>query len=286
MNNTKKITLGTILFLVVFWLGLLFNFPGGALSRYIESQVNRDGNVEVSLGEASLGLLGLGFPSLSVSINESGSKREILVLEDVSIPFSWRLISGLPVSADHGKEGWIQAFVSWDLSNIEVEGGDLLLQEMKAWKSFAPMTVTGKVDLNGQFSFPAGKALNGSLPKGSLKANAGNIEIANLDLMGTKLPQAKLELIDLELESGSRIQVKKLVFNGDIKGTVSGTIQPAGNVLNNARLDLQLSAALRHQWVESFPRTFQIILKSMLKDNSITGKVGGTLGNPRWQKSG
>lgn len=285
MRRSLLISAGVLLFLVVFWLGLMANFPGAALSRLVESRINGMSGVKASLSPAKLGLLGISVESLKLSWSSGKRQLPLVTFNDVYVPLSWRLNEGIPLQAAIGEEGWLDLFLAWDGGVLDVEGAEIELADIPVWKSIKDIKLKGLFSLKGSLSFPKGnKRRKGrGMPTGTIGGTGKNLEISSIKVMGASLPPARLESLEIKIKSGKNINVERFVFKGDMQGSVTGSITPNGNNLERSALRLQIATSFRQGWLNSLG-TLKPLLEAFLTDGRLKGSINGTVGKPNWRK--
>ncbi len=284
MRKTGWVLLGGVLVLVVFWVGLIVNFPGAALSRFIESKISALPSLEASLSPATLGWSGINFQTFRLSYKRPGGADPLLTLEDVSVALTWRLVSGLPVSGSLGDQGRLDFFVPWKAGEtFAVSGAELPLEKIPAIAVFTPLRLRGRLTFSGSVAWPGmtGKRPR-AFPAGSLIARGEELEVLQLEVLGIKLPTAKLESLDLEITTGDRIKLDRLEFRGDLQGSVTGTLRPRLSNFGQTSLQLKVAASFRQTWLSRLG-ALQAVAEGFLKGGRLEGNLRGTIAQPRFQ---
>lgn len=287
MKKTALVAAALVMFLLVFWVGFVLNFPGAALSRAIESRINAVPNLQVRLSPAALGWTGLEIASFQLSVVQPGLPQPLIVLQDVRIPIAWGLLSGLPVRARLGKEGQLDLFIPWEEGELRVGGSGLRLEEIPALTRISPARLRGGVSFSGQMQLSNGvrQGRLTQLPPGSLSARADGVELSNMEIIGARLPVTRLESIQMDLKIGKRLVVEQFAFQGDLQGKVSGFVQPRLKAIKSSPLQLNLAISFRKQWLDKLGPMRQIVT-SFLKNGRLEGVVRGTLANPSLRPAG
>ena len=283
MNRLQiKIGIGFGL-LLVFWLGVIVNFPGESLSRMVEAQAKIAApQLVLKLQPASLGLLSINLDTVIVHLRQGDSTVKVVELKEVSIPLSWRLFSGLPLQAMIGAEGEVDLFIGWGGQRVEVEASAIRLEDIPAWEAMVGAKIKGGLDLIGAFNIP--KIVPNKPPQplmGELTGSLAGVEIENLKVMGASIPNAKIDSVDLKILGGKTIELTKFAFKGDIQGEIKGSLTPQMARIESSRLDLELNAAFRETWLNGLG-ALKPIADSFLKNGRITGHIAGTLNQPKW----
>ncbi len=277
---------GIVLFLLIFWLGLMANFPGEALSRLIEAKAAQTPAIKLSLSPAEMNFFGVSLPSCKVEWRRPNSPVMLLSLKEVYIPISWRLFSGLPMEVAMGEEGLLNLFLAWEGGEVEIEGSGIRLEDIPAWNALAPLRVKGGLEFAGNMKFqpPAKGKFTSGVPSGEINGKAVNLEISNLVVLGNKLPAARLESLDLKVKSGKRIVVERFNFRGDMQGNLTGTIIPRGGRWENSSLQLKIKSSIRQSWLQGLG-ALQPLVESFLNQGRLDGSLTGTIARPKWRKT-
>ncbi len=284
MRKTGWVLLGGVLVLVVFWAGLIANFPGAALSRMIESKISALPSLEASLSPATLGWSGINFQTFRLSYQRPGGAHPLLALEDVSVALTWRLVNGLPVSGRLGDQGRLDFFVPWQPGeNFAMSGAELPLEKIPAIAVFTSMQMRGRLTFSGNIAWPGitGKKPR-AFPAGHLIASAEELEVLQLELLGIEFPTAKWESMDLEITTGDQIKVDRLDFRGDLQGSVTGTLRPRLSNFGQTKLQLKVAASFRQAWLSRLG-AFRPVVQGFLRGGRLEGNLRGTIAKPRFQ---
>jgi hypothetical protein len=286
MRKLALIVLGALLFLAVFWIGLMVHFPGAALSRMIESRLASMPMLSASLSPARLGVTGLHFESLRFSLRRPEGPVSLIALKDLAISLTWRLWNGLPVQGSIGDRGRLQLFAPWEAQPLSIAVTDVALEKVPGLAVIKPIQVSGRVSLSGTVDLGGQRPKRrASFPKGSLTARAEQLEVRELNIMGTALPPAKLETVALEVTLGERIQFDRLEFRGDLQGNVTGSIRPRPANLLQSDLQLNVTASFRPEWLERLG-PLQALVQGFLKDGRLRASVHGTVARPKLRAAG
>lgn len=287
MKRTALVSAAVGLFLLVFWVGFVLNFPGAALSRAIEYRINTVPSLQVRLSPAALGWAGLEIDSFRLSVAQPGLPQPLIVLQNVRIPIAWALLSGLPVRARLGKEGQLDLFIPWEEGELRVAGAGLRLEEIPALARMGPVRLRGGVSFSGRMQLSNGmrRGRLTQLPPGSLSGRADGVELSNMEIAGARLPVTRLESVRMDLKFGKRLEVEQIVFQGDLQGKVSGFIQPRLTAIKSSPLQLKLAISFRKEWLDKLGPMRQIVT-SFLKNGRLEGVVRGSLANPSLRPAG
>ncbi len=277
--------LGALLFLAFLWLGLQVNFPGAALSRLVSARLSRLPGISVELSPARLSWRGLGADSLQM--RDAADGRAMLNLRNLSVPLSWRLVHGVPLEAELGKSGRLALTWAW--------GGEMTLQRLDARledlplnlgtppvsgpsSSAPPFSVRGEVHLEGRLGAPVPGPL-AALPEGELRGKGENVEVGALQALGMNLPPVRLDAVELSLRLGPTVQVERLTFQGDLQGSLAGSVYPVLGKPAESRLNLTLSTEFRQSWINQLGE-LRSAAQGLLQGGRLEATVGGTLGAP------
>lgn len=284
MTKVGWVLLGALLFLLVFWVGLMLNFPGAALSRLIESKIAAHPALSAKLSPATLGWSGVNFQTLRLAYFRPEGRVPLIALNDVSISLTWRLWGGLPVSGSLGEQGRFEFFVPWEAGEtFAVSGAELPLEDIPAISVFAPLEMQGRLTFSAEVEWPGvtGAKLR-KLPAGSLIAKGEALQVRRLEILGAKLPQVKLESLELQITTGERITIDRFEFRGDVQGKLTGTLRPRLDDFSRTALELKLAASFRPEWLRQLG-ALEPLVQGFLKNGRLEGNVRGTVGQPRFK---
>ena len=285
MKKAGLILLGVFLFLSVFWLGFMGNFPGAALSRLIEASIRRNPAVGARVAPAELGWSGIRFPAVALTRGSQEGARPLLALKDVTIPLTWRLWSGVPARGIVGKGGRFDLFLPWEGKSLLVNELAVRLEELPAVAEFKSVRLRGTVTASGSLNFPGGLTRSplAPFPTGTISGKGVEVELRGLALLGSKIPVTRLEEVVFRIKSGRNIEFERFTFRGDLQGSINGTITPRASKPAASLLRLGLTASFRRSWLEGLG-PFQAIVESFLTNGRLRADLRGTLGSPRLQK--
>ncbi len=278
--RVPPVLLGGLLFLAFFWLGLQLNFPGAALSRLVSARLSRLPGVGVELSPVRLSWRGLGADSLLV--RDAADGRTLLSLRNLWVPLSWRLVRGVPLEAELGKSGRLALTWAWGgevtLQSLDARLEDLPLPVSPPSSAVLPFSARGAVHLEGRLGAPTSGPL-AALPEGELRGRGENLEIGPMQAQGMNLPPVRLDVVDLSLRLGPTVQVERLTFQGDLQGSLAGSILPVLGKPQESRLNLTLSTEFRQSWINQLG-DLRSAAQGLLQGGRLEATVGGTLGAP------
>ncbi len=266
----------------VFWVGLIVHFPGDAVSRYVEARVNRHQGFDLALSPAELHWDGLYVPHAELRRRDNPQARPLFVLNDFVVPITWRLIQGLPARARVGEQGRVTAFLPWSRGEHASLDGKLELGEIPLPAVLAPIKLSGKLELDGRFLMDAEAQVGTQLPDGTLRARARELVVSGLPVGGFTVPSTRLDSATLVLDTGRTVNLQEARFQGDLQGSVTGTITPN---LRNPRvslLALRITTSFREAWLASLGE-MRPIVESFSERGRIVLTLNGTVGRPQLQ---
>ena len=277
----KKLGLGLLvsaLCILVFWWGLLVNFPGEALSRMISAQIERSPVISAKIQPAELRWNRIEFPEISFLWRGVGSSVPLVSLKDLSIPLSWGLLNGVRAAAALGREGRLEIFLPWGEAELTVSGSGLRMEEIPAFRLFRPIQVGGKFAFEGAWKKPNFRAKL-HIPEGVLTGTGENLSVENIEWFGFKFPATRLESVELRIKTGDRIEVEKGTFRGDIQGSIGGFISPQIGAPRRSVLRLEMTAAFRQDWLRQLGNLRQL-LEERINAGRLQVSIQGTLERP------
>lgn len=283
MKKTAFFFGGLILFAAVFWIGLVVNFPGEAMSRLIESRVNSGSGINIAVNPARLTLGGLALDDVRVGWHRGENSLPLVALREVLLPFTPQLLKGLKLEISVAEKGTAGLFFPWGERGFSLEAAELRLEDFRGWSELGPMRMRGLVALEGNFTLPKPSRRRAAplVPVGTLSVAATNVEISGLEILGGKFPATRFEEVSLKLRSEKRIQVEEASFRGDLQGTVTGSITPRGADGLRSILQLRVAAAVRQSWLQKLG-AMRPIVEAFVKNGRLAGNLAGTVGAPRW----
>ncbi|MCZ6474253.1 MAG: type II secretion system protein GspN [SAR324 cluster bacterium] len=287
MRKLALFLLGVLLFLLVFWLGFMANFPGKALSLLIASRVNKLPGIGVTLAPAELTWTSLTIPRLSLEAHAARLPKPLLTLTDVTIPIGWKLLDGLPAQGTLGKQGRLEVYVPWNGKELSVRALQLRLEEIPALAALQPVKLRGGISFSGSLRFPERGRGGAStrLPEGTITGQGEALQVDNLEIMGAKLPPTRLERVDLRLKSGRRLEVERLEFQGDVQGKITGAVTPRLANPDSSGLQLRIAVSFRKSWLEQLG-AMRPVVEAFLRNGRLEAALSGTVGRPRFNIQG
>jgi len=141
------------------------------------------------------------------------------------------------------------------------------------------------VTLTGRFRPTAAQGGSQSaIPDGEIRGRVESVEIAGIDVAGTKLPVTRLQDIDVNVRTGRTVQIERIEARGDLQGTMQGSIVPSVARPQDTRLSLTVAATLRPAWIQE-TGALRPILEGFFPGGRIEGGLNGTTGHPNWAPS-
>jgi type II secretion system protein N len=261
-----------LLFAVVFWAGFIEHFPGLALSRYLEAQVNRDPRVSVRIAPAALGWTRLSIPEIRVDGAWAGGF--LLALNDTEIPLSWALLEGLSLRASVGDSGVVELYWPWELGEARFSGRDLRLERIPAFAQLPVQRIQGRAEFSGTAApRPGGQA------EGRVRGRIQGLQIGNAEIYGQTFPSTRLDDVRFQVAFGPPLRLENLDLQGDIQGSLTGTITPLWARPEFTAMELQLDLGFRPEWIRQLG-PFAPIAESFLDQGRLAGTLRGTPARP------
>ena len=273
-------------FVLAFGWGFALNFPDAAATRAIEASVNTSPVLAIGLEPIRFTLTGLRSDRLVVRRVGGSNDPPLLTLTDVRLPFRPTLFRGASLQAALGSDGRLNGFVAWDGSDITVDELSARLEDLSLPLGTPGMTVKGHVTLSGRLRpGPRPGNVRAELPDGELHGRVEALEVSGLNVAGTVLPVTHLQDVEIDLRMGRTVQIERIVAHGDLQGTAQGSVVPNLDRIQDSRLSLTVSAALRPGWIQD-TGALRPILEGFFPGGRIEGTLGGTAGAPAWSGAG
>lgn len=279
MRKPAIVSAAVLLLVLIFWIGIAVNFPGEALSRVVVARLNRLPNIEARLSPASLGLISINMEELRIDLAQPG--QTLIVLENVRIPFSWGLFSGLSVEAQIGKDGRLKLFIPWEEGELTINATALRLEEIPGFAALKPVTLRGGLEFSGKFQMKQNAAAGrgGQLPQGEFSARAQAVELARITVMGANLPPTRLESAVLKVKTGKRINVESFNIRGDVQGGLKGFIQPRSGAFAKSPIQLSVTVSFKDSWLRKLG-AMRPLVEGFLKNGRLEANLRGSVGKP------
>ena len=277
------IALGLLLgALLLMWLGLMVNFPGEALSRFVAAHVvRRAPELRLDLAPAELSWTRLSFPRATFALNQGGRTATLFALKDLAIPLPWRLLRGLPLEAALGAGGRIDLFFPWREGPVRLAAENVRLEDLAGLKGLLPGPAKGSLSLVGDLEperTPEGQLRRG-VPGGTLTVTGRELVLGPFKVLGQDLPAARLDSVDVRLKGGNVVQVEQFNFRGDIQGEIQGTVTPNLARPESSILRLQVAAAFRQDWAQQLG-ILQSLMEPYLENGRLLASLTGTVERP------
>ncbi len=262
------------------WVGVIWKFPGHAVSRYVEGRVNRSQGFILALRPAEMRWNRLYIPRAEIRRRDKPKSPPLFVLTDFTVPVTWRLVWGLPVRAVLGKKGRVEVFLPWNEGEKAVLNGDMLLEEVALPAVMSPIALKGHFIFSGEFTMNSAARAGTELPSGTLEGKGTNLTITGVTVGGKILQMTRLSKIDLRIHTGKEVKMENVLVQGDIQGNVTGRMTPNLRNPRQSLLGLQINASFRPAWLAGLGR-LRPVAESYLKKGRLTLTLDGTIGRPR-----
>ena len=280
MKRLGIVLLVLFVLLAAFWIGLMVSFPGAAVSRYVERQANRRQGFDLALAPAELHWNALVVPRAELRRRDNPAAAPLVTVTDFSVPVTWRLVRGLPMTGVLGREGHVEAFLPWALGGEARMSGDVHLESVPLPAVLQPVALSGRLAFQGRFLMDAEARVGTRLPDGKLEADVQGLVVNGVEVSGVKLPPTRLDSLNLELETGRSMNVRRMDYRGDLQGTVEGTIAPNLRDPRNSVLALRITVAFRETWLAQLG-DLRPALESFLERGRMVLNLTGTVGRPQ-----
>lgn len=277
--------LGIILLVIVvglgaFWVGLMLNFPGATVSRYVEREVNRRQAFDLVLAPAELRWNRLYVARAELRRRDNPQAEPLFVLTDFAVPITWRLVQGLPAEGQIGRDGHVEAFLPWSAGGEAQLDGHVELGQVPLPEVLAPLAVEGQVDVRGRFTVSPAAQAGTQLPEGTLETNGRSLIVRGVKVGGVELPPTALEAVNAVVETGRTVNVRRFDYRGDLQGSVEGTVTPNLRDPRNSLLALRISAAFRDTWMARLG-SLRYVLEGFMDRGRVVVNLNGTVGRPQ-----
>ncbi|MBI4082899.1 MAG: type II secretion system protein GspN [Candidatus Lambdaproteobacteria bacterium] len=279
MRTLLWILAALFLFAVSFWAGLVSHFPGAALSRYLEGVANRDPRLSVRIAPAELGWTRLLISQIRVDGNLTGQPTFLLALNDTEIPLSWGLLGGLSLRTGLGGSGVVELYWPWKRGEASFSARDLKLEGIPALAQLPAQRIQGRVELSG-----TARVRPGQMPEGRVRGRIQGLEIGGMQVLGQTVEATRLESVEIQAAFGAQLRVESLSAQGDIQGSLSGTVAPNPARPELSALDLQIDVGLRPEWVQQLG-PLAPVAESLLDNGRLAGVLRGTPARPLFRNT-
>lgn len=285
MKRFAAIAVAAGLFVLAFAWGFAVNFPGEAVTRAIQAGINTSPVLTVALDPVRFTLAGLRSERLTVSETAAPSGPPLLTLTDIRVPLRPALFRGASLQATLGTGGRISGFLAWDGSEVTVDDLSARLEDLPLPLGAPGMAVKGRLALTGRFrAAPRPGSTRAELPDGELGGRLEQVEVTGLNVAGTALPVTRLDGVDVRVRTGRTVQIERFEARGDLQGSAQGSVTPNLEHIQDSRLNLTVSGALRPAWMQD-TGALRPILEGFFPGGRIDGTLGGTVGAPAWTPS-
>lgn len=276
-----------LLFLLGAWLGLLASFPGGALARYLEGRINHDPEFAVSIAPLRLRWNGLRSERVELKERAPGAPKTWLRLTDVRLPISLQWVRGASLGADLGS-GHLRLYFTWAGDELDLEELDAKVEDFTALAGLLPLTLRGRVTGTARLRLP--RDPNGlwrrEVPEGLVQLRATGMEVADLKVAGASLPPVRLESVELSLRTArGALTIERLVFQGDLQGSITGSIAPNLAQPAASRMNLAVRAEFRQAWINNLG-DLRAVAGGFLTGGRLEGTLEGPLTSPTFNRPG
>lgn len=279
MRKLLWIAAAALIALLSFWAGLVMHFPGEALSRYVESQVNRDPRALVRIAPAELGWTALRIPQIRVDGGLQAEPALLLALTDTEIPLSWTLWDGLPLRARLGQTGEAALFWPWAAGEASFSISQLRLESIPALAQLPAKRLQGAAELSGRVTL-----IPGAPPEGQVRGRIQGLEIGGMDLLGQPVERTRIEELRFQFALGPRLRIETFELQGDFQGNVAGTLTPNYSRPDSSNLDLQVNIGIRSEWIQQLG-PFAPVAESLLDGGKLSGTLRGTPARPTFRNA-
>ena len=281
MNRYAVTAGGVVLFFLAFWLGLKLNFPGEAVTRFVKSRTSQLREVDIRLSPAALGFTGIYFDFVEIRSADATDTPPLLKLNEVKIPFSWRLPMGLVIAGKLGEEGRLSIFIPWWAGGTAEILGFIDIQEISIPPELGPLKLAGSLELTGKFEMKQPLGVLTEVPDGTIAGTAKGLQVRGVSYSGIELPITNVESATWTMKSGKVVNLEQLVFNGDVQGSIKGLMTPnmKAPLLSSLRLEGQVTPS--KVWLEKLGN-LRPIVESFVKQGRVAFILEGSLARLRF----
>ncbi|MGK5091440.1 type II secretion system protein GspN [Deltaproteobacteria bacterium TL4] len=276
---------------VFFFAGLRHYFPGDVLAKLVQQHVAAGTSIPLSVKDIQLGWNSIQIPELSVNppatMTDVGISK-LLVIKQIQTTLLPLLILGrLTVNAE-AYSGKLR--ISTDIRQLNVVKfslKDLVLDNIPLLNTLEYAFLSGKVTLFGQLTnWRALQTRKQMFPQGQIQGNIKNfgVRIKNFEklsqsigLEGIEIPTILITDFRIDLELGEVISLKQVKLEGDLEGTISGSVRLDQRNLNESQLDLHVKLKPSDELMKGLA-SFSIILREYQCGNDFDVEIKGRLG--------
>lgn len=280
MRRTRIVLLTLLFALAVLWVGLMINFPGETLSRFVSAHVNRFQNFNLVLTPAEFRWNRLYVERAELKRRDNPNAEPLFVITEFAIPFSWRLYKGLSAQGLIGQDGLVETFVPWSEGGESWVKGEVKLEQVPLPKVLHPITMKGVLRFSGKFDKAIESPWSKQLPTGTIRGELRGGVISGVRVAGNLLPPTAIDKADISLETGRTVNLKKFNVEGDLQGEVKGTITPNLRDPRNTLLSLDTAVSFRNSWLARLG-ALKPIVEGVARNGRLQLKLSGTVARPR-----
>ena len=273
------VLVGGVLFLVFFWGGLAFHFPGKQLAEAARIRLEDATGWHWEIVPVRLRWNGLGISQLRGSRVEGESP--LVNLSGVNLSLLEAAFGGPLLRARIGENGRVRVRLPWRRSGMMDVQVQLPLEELSlAGEKIGIPQLSGSLEVQGQVSFSS----QNFAPQGWLEVDINNLRFQGLRVLGQEIPAMEFSVVQLRIESDSALKIRQFRIEGDLQGEVSGNIQWNANSLENSVLNLHAQLTPQQRWLEQLGE-LRLMINSFLKQGQLRLHLEGSLAKPRWHAS-
>jgi len=263
---------GAVLFVVLFMVGFFVNFPRESATESLARRLTRDGML-VELTPIHPVWFGLGVDEVRISEMTQSGPELVLSLQEVKIPLTWKLWRGLTAEGKVGKEGQLEGVVEWWGGGVEVQFDQVSLEDIPWIARQKPKILRGKLTGMGRI-VPGGQ---GAPPKqANWNLTMETLYLEGWEVVGQPVPVTRIDRVEFTGIMEQSIQIQNLALQGDIAGSITGTIQPMWQSPVMSTVNLDVNLAMQYDWMNQLGLA-RMFLQGYMTGNQLSIAVKGPL---------
>jgi hypothetical protein len=143
--------------------------------------------------------------------------------------------------------------------------------------TFSVERVQGTLEFEGEADVRTGQT-----PEGRLRGRLQDLQLDQAAVLGFGVPVTRLREVRFQVGLGNVVRLESLDFLGDIQGSVTGSVTPHANRIENSTLDLRVELAVSPEWTRQLG-ALAPLAESFLDAGRLAGSLRGTPARPQFR---